>query len=144
METVTKAVAAMVKCCCWGKELGPCFLLGLPASFEMLCLGASIKGVTGWDGWMASLTQWTWVWASLWEILKDREARRAAVHGATKTQTWLSDWTTISKVIWQRKTVVWRISMFTPPTGEYRRICLELRLQCDPLVFKGISQFSDL
>ena len=22
------------------------------------------KGMTGWDGWMASLTQWTWVWAS--------------------------------------------------------------------------------
>ena len=22
------------------------------------------KGMTGWDGWMASLTQWTWVWVS--------------------------------------------------------------------------------
>ena len=22
------------------------------------------KGMRGWDGWMASLTQWTWVWAS--------------------------------------------------------------------------------
>ena len=22
------------------------------------------KSTTGWDGWMASLTQWTWVWAS--------------------------------------------------------------------------------
>ena len=22
------------------------------------------KGMTGWDGWMASLTPWTWVWAS--------------------------------------------------------------------------------
>ena len=22
------------------------------------------KGVTGWDGWMASLTPWTWVWAN--------------------------------------------------------------------------------
>ena len=21
------------------------------------------KGITGWDGWMASPTQWTWVWA---------------------------------------------------------------------------------
>ena len=27
------------------------------------------KGMTGWDGWMASLTPWTWVWASsgIWE-----------------------------------------------------------------------------
>ena len=24
------------------------------------------KGTTGWDGWMASLTQWTRVWASSW------------------------------------------------------------------------------
>ena len=27
----------------------------------------------------------------LWEIVKDREARNAAVHGATKNQTQLSD-----------------------------------------------------
>ena len=24
--------------------------------------GQEEKGTTGWDGWMASLTQWTWVW----------------------------------------------------------------------------------
>ena len=30
----------------------------------------------------------------LWEIEKDREAWRAAVHRVTKNQTWLSDWTT--------------------------------------------------
>ena len=26
--------------------------------------GQEEKGVMGWDGWIASLTQWTWVWAS--------------------------------------------------------------------------------
>ena len=30
----------------------------------------------------------------LQEIVKDREAWRAAVHGVTKSWTWLSDWTT--------------------------------------------------
>ena len=26
--------------------------------------GQEEKGTTGWDGWMASLTQWTWVWVN--------------------------------------------------------------------------------
>ena len=45
-----------------------------------------------WDGWMASLTQWTWVWANS-EIVKDREAWRAAVHEVAKSHTWLRNWT---------------------------------------------------
>ena len=42
----------------------------------------------GWDGWMASLTQWTWIWASSrswwWQ------AWCAAVHGVAKSWTQLS------------------------------------------------------
>ena len=30
----------------------------------------------------------------LWEIVKDREAWHATVHGVTKSRTWLSNWTT--------------------------------------------------
>ena len=47
----------------------------------------------GWDSWMASSIQWTWVWAN-WEIVKDREACCASVHGIAKSWTWLSNWTT--------------------------------------------------
>ena len=32
--------------------------------------------------------------SKLWGMVKDREAWHAAVHGVTKSQTWLSDWTT--------------------------------------------------
>ena len=47
----------------------------------------------GWDGWMASLTQWTRVWANSGMVM-DREASCAAVHGVTKSRIRLSDWTT--------------------------------------------------
>ena len=45
----------------------------------------------GWDGWMASLTRWTWVWAKLREMVKDREAWFAADHGVAKSGTWLNN-----------------------------------------------------
>ena len=47
----------------------------------------------GWDGWMVLPTQWTWVSASSGELVMDRGAWHAAVHGVTKSQTGLSHWT---------------------------------------------------
>ena len=35
--------------------------------------GKRSRGKKGWDGWMESLNQWTWVWANS-RIVKDREA----------------------------------------------------------------------
>ena len=47
----------------------------------------------GWDGWMASLTQWTWVWVSSgswwW-------TRKLAVHGVAKSWTQLNHWTELN------------------------------------------------
>ena len=51
-------------------------------------LGAGGEGgIRGWDGWMASWIQWTWVWANSGMIVKDREAWCTAVHGVPKNQT---------------------------------------------------------
>ena len=67
-------------------------------------------GNRGWDSWMASLTQWTWIWTNSSEIVKDREAWHAAIHGIAKSQTTLSDWTTTTTLIsWN-----WISSAFAP------------------------------
>ena len=47
----------------------------------------------GWDGWMASPTQWTWVWVNSGDMVMDREAWRAAIHGIARSRTQLSYWT---------------------------------------------------
>ena len=49
----------------------------------------------GWDHWMASPTQWSWVWVnsgSLWWTRKPG----ATVHGVAKSQTQLSNWTELN------------------------------------------------
>ena len=50
--------------------------------------------VRGWDGWTASLTQWTRVWVN-----SRTAAWRAAVHGVAKSWTWLSNWTELKVLI---------------------------------------------
>ena len=58
--------------------------------WERLMAGGE-GGNREWDGWLASPTQWTWVWANF-RTVEDRGAWRAAVHGVTKSQAWLSNW----------------------------------------------------
>ena len=71
-------------------------------SFEKTLMLGKIEGRRrrddrGWDGWMASLTQWTWIWVDSQELVMDREAWHAAVHGSAKSRTRLSDWTELNR-----------------------------------------------
>ena len=45
----------------------------------------------GWDGWMASLTRWTWVWVNSGSWWWTGRPGVAVVHGVTKSRTRLSD-----------------------------------------------------
>ena len=59
-------------------------------------LGAGGEGNDrGWDGWMASLTQWACL-SKPQELVMDREAWHAAIHGVTKSRTRLSNWTEVN------------------------------------------------
>ena len=77
----------------WYKELTH---LKRPWCWERLRAGGE-RDDRGWSGWIASPTRWTWVWvkSKLRDLMIDREAWRAAVHGVTKTWTRLSYWTAL-------------------------------------------------
>jgi len=47
----------------------------------------------GWDGWMASSTQWTWVWVNSRSWWWTGSPGVLQSMGVTKSRIWLSDWT---------------------------------------------------
>ena len=50
----------------------------------------------GWDGWMASPTQSTWVWVNSGSWWRTGRPAMLWSMGVTKSRTWLSDWTELN------------------------------------------------
>ena len=81
--------------------------------------GQEENGTTGWDGWMASPTKWTWVWVnsgSWWWT----EAWCAAVHRVGKSRTCLSNWTEETFTFIREISICKGVSVSVPGRGGWQ------------------------
>ena len=75
-----------------------------PWHWERLKAGGE-RDDRGWGGWMASLTQWIWVWASSGRWW--RTGKPDVLHRVSKCWIQLSNWTTTKRICHRNLTRMW-------------------------------------
>ena len=83
--------------------------------------GTTEDEVVGWHHWLDDMGL-----GGPWDLLMDKEAWRAAVHGVEKTRTWLRDW--IDWLIERSVKVTWTV-VCDPTSSSRDGLCVQL-LNC--------------
>jgi len=74
----------------------PLTLRGAVGQESLVCCSPWGRKESGMTGWLNNNNSVDRNLSELWEIVQDRKAWCIAVHGVTKSWTWLSDWITIT------------------------------------------------
>ena len=92
--------------------------------------------------------------SELWELVMGREAWRAAIHGVTKSRTWLSDWTELNEfLVWvgdyvmmsftdtgkTRKNSVWKRKSRSLLNVLYLKYLLACNFICKTVVYMSLK-----
>ena len=85
--------------------------------------------------WLDGITEWMDMSLSrLWQLMMDREAWHAKIHGVTKSWTWLSDWTELNWYVIIPNNLRLKI--------KFKHLELEFKAECNRYIQFGSVPFS--